>query len=120
MTARKISLLKRSDIAVVGLGVILIALLVFNGNKHNQNIARSQAMNVFQQLGAQAQQNMELAKQGKVRVGMITDQCEMAWGKPERIDRVTTARHEAQYWFYANATLYFEDETLKSISQTTR
>jgi len=98
----------------------LIAIVILNGREGNEGTARSQTMSVFAPLGAEAQRNMELAKQGKVRVGMIPEQCEMAWGKPERIQRVAGATHEVEYWFYANgSTLYFENETLKLI-QTCR
>ena len=58
----------------------------------------------------------ELAKKGKVRVGMTADQCRMAWGEPDRISRNKT--HEQ--WVYPSGNrLYFDDEVLKSIHQTT-
>jgi hypothetical protein len=67
-------------------------------------------------LAERAHQDTELAKKGKVRVGMTADQCRMAWGEPDRISRNKT--HEQ--WVYPSGNrLYFDDEVLKSIHKTT-
>jgi DNA-directed RNA polymerase subunit RPC12/RpoP len=67
-------------------------------------------------LAERAHQDTELAKKGKIRVGMTADQCRMAWGEPDRISRNKT--HEQ--WVYPNGNrLYFDDEVLKSIHKTT-
>ncbi len=58
----------------------------------------------------------ELAKKGKVRVGMTADQCRMAWGEPDRISRTVTAHKTREQWVYPSGNrLYFDDKVLKSI-----
>jgi len=62
----------------------------------------------------------ELAKKGKVRVGMTADQCRMAWGEPDRISRTVTAHKTHEQWVYPSGNrLYFDDKVLKSIHKTT-
>jgi DNA-directed RNA polymerase subunit RPC12/RpoP len=65
-------------------------------------------------LAERAHQDTELAKKGKVRVGMTADQCRMAWGEPDRISRNKT--HEQ--WVYPDGNrLYFDDKVLKTKSR---
>ena len=65
-------------------------------------------------LAERAHQDTELAKKGKVRVGMTADQCRMAWGEPDRISRNKT--HEQ--WVYPSGNrLYFDDKVLKTKSR---
>ena len=69
---------------------------------------------------ANRDQDTELAKKGKVRVGMTADQCRMAWGEPDRISRTGTAHKTHEQWVYPSGNrLYFDDEVLKSIHKTT-
>ena len=67
-------------------------------------------------LAQQAHADTELAKKGQVRVGMITEQCRIAWGEPDQINRTTDARGEHEQWVYGGGHyLYFDDEVLSSI-----
>ena len=57
-----------------------------------------------------------LIQDGKVRVGMTREECELAWGEPEDINSSVygTARHEQ--WVYSSSKyLYFEEGKLKTI-----
>ena len=68
---------------------------------------------------ANRDQDTELAKKGKVRVGMTADQCRMAWGEPDRISRTVTAHKTHEQWVYPSGNrLYFDDKVLKSINKT--
>jgi hypothetical protein len=71
-------------------------------------------------LAERAHQDTELAKKGKIRVGMTADQCRMAWGEPDRISRTVTAHKTHEQWVYPSGNrLYFDDKVLKSINKTT-
>ena len=68
---------------------------------------------------ANRDQDTELAKKGKVRVGMTADQCRMAWGEPDRISRTVTAHKTHEQWVYpGNQYLYFENGRLTSLQQS--
>lgn len=71
---------------------------------------------VLSELAQRAHADTELAKEGKVRAGMITEQCRMAWGEPEHINRTVDGRGEHEQWVYGGGHyLYFDDEVLQSI-----
>lgn len=60
-----------------------------------------------------------MAKNGKVRIGMIAEQCEMAWGKPERINYTRNKHGTHEQWCYANGSyLYLENDVLVSIAKS--
>ena len=61
-------------------------------------------------------ENNELAKKGKVRVGMSDDQCRTAWGRPDHINRSEDTRGVHEQWVYDDAHyLFLEDGFLESI-----
>jgi hypothetical protein len=77
---------------------------------------RADNATVLHDLAERAHQDTELAKKGKVRVGMTADQCRMAWGEPDRISRTVTAHKTHEQWVYPSGNrLYFDDKVLKSI-----
>ena len=79
---------------------------------------RADNANVLHDLAERAHQDTELAKKGKVRVGMTADQCRMAWGEPDRISRTVTAHKTHEQWVYPSGNrLYFDDKVLESIRQ---
>jgi hypothetical protein len=81
---------------------------------------RADNATVLHDLAERAHQDTELAKKGKVRVGMTADQCRMAWGEPDRISRTVTAHKTHEQWVYPSGNrLYFDDKVLKSIHKTT-
>jgi hypothetical protein len=94
--------------------IILVATIVIVAGM-SQSI-KDQPRREAERRAERAHQDTELAKKGKVRVGMTADQCRMAWGEPDRISRNKT--HEQ--WVYPSGNrLYFDDEVLKSIHKTT-
>jgi hypothetical protein len=94
--------------------IILVATMVIVAGM-SQSI-KDQPRREAERRAANRDQDTELAKKGKVRVGMTVDQCRMAWGEPDRISRNKT--HEQ--WVYPSGNrLYFDGEVLKSIHQTT-
>ena len=93
--------------------IILVATIVIVAGM-SQSI-KDQPRTEAERRTERAHQDTELAKKGKVRVGMTADQCRMAWGEPDRISRNKT--HEQ--WVYPSGNrLYFDDEVLKSIHKT--
>ena len=92
--------------------IILVATIVIVAGM-SQSI-KDQPRSEAERRAANRDQDTELAKKGKVRVGMTADQCRMAWGEPDRISRNKT--HEQ--WVYPSGNrLYFDDEVLESIQQ---
>ncbi|MEI7510380.1 MAG: hypothetical protein WCJ62_13060, partial [Flavobacterium sp.] len=52
----------------------------------------------------------ELIAQGKVVIGMTTEMCEVAWGKPIDISKTTTKYASLENWYYGwKYSLYFEN-----------
>lgn len=102
---------------------IIIAFVVFaivavnqSTTKAEKRVADAQAhtKEVLHDMGQQAHQQFEansrLASQHKVRVGMSDDQCRIAWGEPERVNRTTDANGEHEQWVYRSGNaLYLTD-----------
>jgi hypothetical protein len=112
--------------AVAIIGAIVVVVVGLNqGEKDTQRrVAERQAANradnatVVKTLGGRARKNTELAKNGKVRPGMIGEQCRMAWGKPDRVNRTTDARGVHEQWIYPDGNyLFLDNDVLRSISQ---
>jgi hypothetical protein len=103
--------------------ILLVVIVLFVSAMFRATGPASKAparSNVLSELSKQVEINMQLAKEHKVRIGMIDEQCEMAWGKPDHINRLANANGETEQWVYPNGDcLYFHEGVLKSI-QTTR
>jgi len=96
--------------------IILVATIVIVAGM-SQSI-KDQPRTEVERRAERAHQDTELAKKGKVRVGMTADQCRMAWGEPDRISRTVTAHKTHEQWVYPSGNrLYFDDKVLKSIRQ---
>lgn len=55
-------------------------------------------------------------KEGTVRIGMTAQMAvECGWGKPETINRTTTARGTTEQWVYDGAYLYFTNGVLTAV-----
>src|SRR6266700_2629081 len=88
--------------AAVIIGATIIIVVAVNQGiqdqprKEAERRAANRAYNstVLKSLAQSAHQDTELAKKGRVRVGMITEQCRMAWGEPDHINRTTDARRQ--------------------------
>ena len=101
--------------ALIVVAVLLGLILLLQGTQR-QGASAPSALEI---LGRQAKENMELAKAGKVRVGMIEEQVEMAWGKPDQVNRYTTANGQVEQWVYANGdSLTFTNGILRSMWTT--
>jgi hypothetical protein len=60
----------------------------------------------------------DAAAHGKVLIGMYAPDCEKAWGKPERVERTTTANGVSEWWWYGGGrALHLEKGVLVSIHE---
>lgn len=58
----------------------------------------------------------DAAAHGKVLIGMYAPDCEKAWGKPEKVNRTTTANGVSEWWWYADGRgLHFENRVVVAI-----
>ena len=63
-------------------------------------------------------QNGELIAQGKVKIGMTTEMCKYAWGKPIWTSKTTTSNRVSEDWYYGFiSSLHFENGFLKRIEE---
>jgi len=56
-----------------------------------------------------------LIQNGKVRIGMTKQECELSWGKPTNINKTTTENIVSEQWVYYSSYLYFKSGILKTI-----
>jgi hypothetical protein len=60
----------------------------------------------------------KLINNEKVAIGMTKEMCALSWGKPFRMDEITTESGKYELWQYDYKTfIYFEGNTLKIIKQ---
>lgn len=58
----------------------------------------------------------KLIQNGKVRIGMTEKECELSWGKPEKINTTVLSSGKQEQWVYsASSYLYFDEGKLSSI-----
>jgi len=79
---------------------------------------RSSADALDNKMAAEAErQRLAKARKEGVRIGMTTKQVlESSWGKPESVNRTTTARSVNEQWVYGGGSyLYFDDGVLTAI-----
>ena len=64
------------------------------------------------------QSNVNLARQGKVKIGWNKELCIEAWGKPRSVNKTTTAYGVHEQWAYSTSRyLYFDDGILTAIQE---
>lgn len=64
------------------------------------------------------QSNVDLAKQGRVKIGWNKELCKEAWGEPQSINKTTTAYGVHEQWVYSTSRyLYFDDGVLTAIQE---
>jgi len=64
------------------------------------------------------QSNVDLARQGKVKIGWNKELCKEAWGEPQSINKTTTAYGVHEQWVYSTSRyLYFDDGVLTAIQE---
>jgi hypothetical protein len=113
--------------AVVIVGATIIIVVAVNQSikdqprKEAEHRAANRAYNatVFKSLAQSAHPHADSSFFCQFRVLMITEQCRMAWGEPDHINRTTDARGDHEQWVYPGGNyLNFDNEVLKSIQQT--
>ena len=57
----------------------------------------------------------DLIAEGKVRIGMSKEACQLSWGKPKKINKTTGSYGVHEQWVYDSSYLYFENGKLTSI-----
>jgi len=60
-------------------------------------------------------ENWNLIKQSKVKVGMTKEECELSWGKPDDINETIYQNYTSEQWIYSNNYLYFKKNILETI-----
>ena len=64
------------------------------------------------------QSNVNLARQGKVKIGWNKELCKEAWGSPRSVNKTTTAYGVHEQWVYSTSRyLYFDDGVLTAIQE---
>lgn len=62
--------------------------------------------------------NVNLARQGKVKIGWNKELCKEAWGEPRSVNKTTTAYGVHEQWVYSTSRyLYFDDGILTAIQE---
>lgn len=56
-----------------------------------------------------------LIQNGKLKIGMTEKECELSWGKPEKINVTVSDSGRQQQWVYSTCYLYFESGRLTTI-----
>ena len=64
------------------------------------------------------QSNVNLARQGKVKIGWNKELCKEAWGEPRNVNKTTTAYGVNEQWVYSTSRyLYFDNGVLTAIQE---
>lgn len=64
------------------------------------------------------QSNVNLARQGKVKIGWNKELCKEAWGEPRSVNKTTTAYGVNEQWVYSTSRyLYFDNGVLTAIQE---
>lgn len=73
----------------------------------------SKVEKIMEKLGCDEETATMISK-GQVRIGMTTEQCRAAWGKPERVNRSVGSYGVHEQWVYGYTYLYFENGKMTS------
>jgi hypothetical protein len=60
-------------------------------------------------------ENFYTILQGKVKIGMTKEMCQMSWGVPEKINETITSGKKTEQWVYSDNYLYFDNGKLTAI-----
>ena len=60
-------------------------------------------------------ENWKIILDGKVKIGMTKEMCELSWGEPKAINETISAGSKSEQWVYGKNYLYFENGLLKTI-----
>ena len=82
----------------------------------NENIKLAKQSHLQMCITLYGQKYGELVAQEKVTIGMTTEMCLSAWGKPYDTSRTTTQNAVYEHWYYSwHRSLYFENGVLNRI-----
>lgn len=83
------------------------------GNRFNDMFSFENPKNKYPDISNEI---WELIQDRKVRIGMTEFECELSWGRPEKINTTVTDSGKQQQWVYSTSSyLYFESGKLTSI-----
>ena len=54
-------------------------------------------------------ENWQRILDGKVKIGMTKEMCELSWGKPKSINETITSGKKSEQWVYSDNYLYFDN-----------
>jgi len=57
-------------------------------------------------------ENWQLILEGKLKIGMTNEMCELSWGKPKSINETVTSGKKTEQWVYSDNYLYFDNGLL--------
>jgi hypothetical protein len=60
-------------------------------------------------------EKFNLILQGKVKIGMTKEMCELSWGEPKDINNTITSGRKSEQWVYEDNYLYFDNGILTTI-----
>ena len=60
-------------------------------------------------------ENWNLILNGKAKIGMTKEMCELSWGKPKSINETITSGKKTEQWVYSDNYLYFDNGILTAI-----
>lgn len=84
--------------------------------KGNERLLASLQLRQQKTEEAQRQAQASQKKREGVRLGMTDEEVlQSSWGKPQKINRTTTARGTREQWVYGGSYLYFENGRLTAI-----
>lgn len=61
---------------------------------------------------------VQLIKNRKIELGMTSEQVQLSWGKPQRINRTVTANAVVEQWVYGRQYVYIENGKVRSFQDS--
>lgn len=61
------------------------------------------------------EENLSAIFKEKVKIGMTKKMCELAWGKPDKVNKTTMSGSVSEQWVYPENYLYFDNGKLTAI-----
>ncbi|MFA6978766.1 MAG: hypothetical protein WC209_05530 [Ignavibacteriaceae bacterium] len=89
-----------------------IPLSIDNANRTNWVFEATQAELYKKKFGGE---NWRKILDGKVKIGMTKEMCELSWGKPQSVNETITSGKKNEQWVYADNYLYFDNGVLTAI-----
>ena len=90
--------------------------LILESKRYGQVYSLSEAKNYRKKFGEGI---FNLILQNKLRIGMTKEMCRLSWGEPNNINETIFKTKKSEQWVYLDGYLYFNNETLSSIQNST-